>query len=120
MQRKYYQYDGASPAAAKFNMPAHAQSYSQRHQSPGGEIITPQKLEQKEPQKKPDSHKREPSLFGLDSFFQDGKLLGRIETDDIILLGIILLLLQNSEEVDFPLLLALGYIFLSDKDFKLF
>lgn len=120
MQRKYYRYDDANSTAPKFGMPAHAQSYSQRHQPPGGEIITPQKLEQKETPKRPSQQKRETGLFGLDAFFQDGKLLGRIETDDIILLGIILLLLQNSEEVDFPLLLALGYIFLSDKDFKLF
>ncbi len=114
MQRKYY---GSGLAAPDAGIPMHAQSNSRRQSMPqGGEIITPQPVKKERPQPEKGA-----GLGALaDGFFKDGKLLGRFETDDIILLCLIFLVLQNNDDPDWPLLLALGYIFLSDKDFKLF
>lgn len=114
MQRKYY---GSGLAAPDAGVPMHAQKNSRRQGAPErGEIITPQPVRQERPQPAKGA-----GLGALaDGFFKDGKLLGRFETDDIILLCLIFLVLQNDDDPDWPLLLALGYIFLSDKDFKLF
>ena len=119
MQRKYYRYDDTGPCAPSSGVPMHAQNGARRQNSrTNGEIITPQPVQ--EHKSRPEQEKQNGPTALLDGVFKDGKLLGRFETDDIILLCLIVLLVQNSEELDWPLLIALGYIFLSDKDFKLF
>ncbi len=119
MQRKYYRYDDTGPFAPSSGVPMHAQGGVRRQSNhTNGEIITPQPVQEHKPSSEREKQSRPAAL--LDGVFQDGKLLGRFETDDIILLCLIVLLVQNSEELDWPLIIALGYIFLSDKDFKLF
>lgn len=68
-------------------------------------VINSQKEpENPKPQKLPD--KKESSLF------QGGKLLGKFETDDIILAVVVLILLMDECD-DKMLLLALAFIFFS-------
>ena len=64
---------------------------------------------EKPPEKKEECvpTKKQPQNF---SFFENGKLLGRFETDDIILLVVIFLLLADECE-DKLLLLAIAFIF---------
>lgn len=84
MYRRYYSYN---------DMPTLPQN--QTHEKP------PEKKEECVPTKK------QPQNF---SFFENGKLLGRFETDDIILLVVIFLLLADECE-DKLLLLAIAFIF---------
>lgn len=58
-------------------------------------------------------------LFG-EGLMKDGKILGRFHFDDILLGILILILLQDKENEDQLLLLALGYIFIGDGSVKLF
>ena len=53
------------------------------------------------------------------SLFKDGNILGRFKFDDILIVFMILMLLQDKENQDIPLLLALGYVFIGDKFFSL-
>jgi|GEM_PF-2783022 len=48
------------------------------------------------------------------SLFKDGNILGRFKFDDILIVFMILMLLQDKENQDIPLLLALGYVFIGD------
>lgn len=114
MAKRYYKYDSMGMVAPNAGVPMHAQRVNERKADATEEIIKPRPLFVSEQEKE----KSETSV--LSSLFKNGKILGRYEADDIIILCIIFLLLQDKEEIDIPLLLALGYIFLSDKDFSLF
>lgn len=108
MQRKYYNSNGGM-GTPNAGVPMHSPGARRTEAAKSdGEIITPYT---------PDSKKdgRERGQKGI-PLFKDSRLIGKFETDDIILLCLIFLLLQSSEELDLPLLIALGYIFLSDKD----
>jgi len=115
MVKKYYKYDAGGMAAPNAGVPMHAQREGGRKADADGEVIKPRPLFEASVQEKAE---KETSL--LSSLFKNGKVLGRYEADDIMILCIIFLLLQDKEELDIPLLLALGYIFLSDKDFSVF
>ena len=115
MVKKYYKYDAGGMAAPNAGVPMHAPKANDRKTDIHGEVIKPRPLFAPSAQEKAE---KETSL--LSSLFKNGKVLGRYEADDIMILCIIFLLLQNKEELDIPLLLALGYIFLSDKDFSVF
>ncbi len=114
MAKRYYKYDSVGMPAPNAGVPMHAQRMSEKKLEAAEEIIKPRPLFVSE------EEKTNNDTSVLSSLFKNGKVLGRYETDDIMLLCIIFLLLQNKEELDIPLLLALGYIFLSDKDFSLF
>lgn len=139
MYRKYYRYDDMGALAPR--SPGAQQSASQKasNQSrgfsvPPGERITPQKVNHaasgEENQNghmsaQTDKPVRASSplndLSGLlPHVFTNGKLFGKYEFDDILILFIVFLLLQDRENQDLPLLFALGYIFLSDSDLNLF
>jgi len=49
------------------------------------------------------------------SLFKDGGILGKFKFDDILLAFMIFMLLQDKENQDIPLILALGYVFIGDK-----
>ncbi len=112
MQKRYYRNDGMGAFAPNAGVPMHAPLHSHNNSIGDGQIITPYPVNNEEEQKK------QTGLFG--SLFKDNKVLGRYETDDIMLLCIVFLLLQNKDDLDIPLLLALGYIFLSDKNLSIF
>lgn len=117
MQKNYYKSDSRM-GMPSIGMPMHAYSGPYKKPfAPEGEIITPhppEDIEEKRQEEKRQEGKlpKEKSLTN----FGKGVLGGRFETDDIILLCIIFLLLQSGDEPDFPLLLALGYIFFAGKD----
>ena len=75
------------------------------------EVIKPQKFEQKEEQ----CEKKE---YACDEFegpkkSHSGGFLGGISTEDIILIGIlILLLMEDGEHIDLPLVLGIGFLLL--------
>ena len=71
-------------------------------------IIQPQKIENEvcEEVKKECAHHKKHSSSPLD-------FLGRMKSDDLILIGIIvILLMENKENRDIPLILSLGFLFL--------
>jgi len=69
------------------------------------EIIKPIKIEEKEKQIKKTQHKKQ-NTSPFDFF-------GKIKNDDLIILGIIVvLLLEDKENRDISLILALGFLFL--------
>ncbi len=108
MQRKYHTYNSPVFPPPNAGVPMHsAHRQESAKEDGGGEILVPKSLGEK----KQDKNKERPALI------QDGRILGRFETDDIILLCIIFLILQNSDDMDISLLLALGYIFLSGRNF---
>lgn len=115
MQRKYYHYDG-SPFTPSAGVPMHAQNIPSAKAALEGQVITPTPLQKQTEHAQKDGS---PKKIG-DILFDGGKLLGRYETDDIIILCLIFLAFQSGDEIDWPLLLALGYIFLSDKETGLF
>ena len=53
------------------------------------------------------------------SLFKDGGVLSQFKFDDILIVFMILMLLQDKENQDIPLILALGYVFIGDKFFSL-
>ena len=53
-------------------------------------------------------------LGGLFGGLTDGNILGDFKFDDILLVFLIVMLMQDQENQDLPLILALGYIFLGD------
>lgn len=110
MQRKYYTYDAAAFSEPNPGVPMHGGKRADKKSAKvhGDEAV-------KEISLPVAGAKRNPA----GALFKDGRILGRFEADDIILLCIIFLLLQNSDEADAALLLALGYIFLSDKDLNI-
>ena len=108
MQKKHYKFDSSGVYAPNAGVPMH-QHYDAKEKKNISDGIGAQKLSQVM-QKPAKEHGVKDTLLG------NGKILGKYEPDDIILLCIIFLLFQNKDEVDLPLLLALGYIFLSDKD----
>lgn len=113
MQKKYYRNDGMGAFAPNAGVPMHAPLHTHKNSIGDGQIITPY------PVNKEDESKKQTGLsFG--SLFKNNKILGRYEADDIMLLCIVFLLLQNKDDLDIPLLLALGYIFFSDKDLSIF
>lgn len=115
MQRRYYRLDGMGAFAPNAGVPMHQSGESAKQRAHKEQIITPQLIENVKKNNAAVRDEKEQRIF--DSVFRDGKLLGRYETDDIILLCIIVVLLQNKEDTDTLLLIALAYIFLSDKDF---
>lgn len=107
MQRKYHTYTSPAFPAPSAGVPMHSiRRQAGAVYNDGGEIIVPKNIDEKS--------KTKPALV------ENGRILGRFETDDIMLLCIIFLLLQNGDDMDMALLLALGYIFLSDKDLGIF
>lgn len=84
MYRKYYSYS---------DMPQIAKA-EQRH-----EVIRPE----------PPVHKNVEEKMGI---MQDGKILGKFETDDVILIVVAIILLADDCD-DKLLLLALGFIFIT-------
>ena len=110
MQRKYHTVTSSVFPEPSAGAPLHSVRQREKNHFDGGEIIVPRDFEK--------------NMYNKESvtspFVSGGKLLGRFDADDVMLLCIIFLLLQNSDETDMPLLLALVYIFLSDKNTGIF
>ncbi len=113
MPKKYYKNDGMGAFAPNAGVPMHAPLHTHKTSIGAGQIITPYPINNENDTKKQNE-------ISLGSLFKDNKIFGRFEADDIMLLCIVFLLLQNKDDLDIPLLIALGYIFLSDKDFSIF
>lgn len=142
MYRRYYRYDdmgqmspkfpGTEPASDSRDRPkGPSDELHTRHPSQSGEIITPRRPQRPryeavgppvEKTAKPKSGGLLSSL-GLGSLFgggagnelfKDGLILGKFHFDDILLGFLILILMQDKENEDLMLILALGYIFLGD------
>lgn len=74
----------------------------------------PQKIDnssEHKPQISAPEHKKTESKKNF-NIFEDGKLFGKFETDDIILIAVVLILLADDCD-DKLLLLAIGFIFAS-------
>lgn len=104
MPRKYHMHNASQFPEPSIGVPLHSLRRQGSEKATDGEIIFPTEIDAS-------SRKKKISLFDGDSLF------GQLKSDDIMLLCIILLVLQNDDELDMGLLLALGYIFLSDKTF---
>lgn len=142
MYRRYYRYDDMGQMSPKFPGTAPASDNRERIKGPpgepsphssaqAGEIITPRRplRSRSEPPSPPmqQSSKSKAggflsslglgSLFGNssgDGLLKDGLILGKFHFDDILLGFLILILMQDKENEDLMLILALGYIFLGD------
>ena len=112
MAKRYYKYDSLGMGVPSPGVPMHTKNVNEKKRDAFDEIVEPR------PILTPLKEKAKEEKF-LSSLLKNGKLLGRYEADDIMILCIIFLLLQDKEQPDIPLLLALGYIFLSDKEFFL-
>lgn len=119
----------ASPPSSQPRSAIHMQATPQ-----AGEIITPRKSRHSHPapeEPPPPEHPPKPrtgrgllSSLGLGNLFsgdglggglvKDGLILGKFHFDDILLGFLILILMQDRENEDLMLILALGYIFLGD------
>lgn len=103
MQRKYYSYNAPVLPPPDAGVPMHGRKR---------ENVPKERPDVMENERAEEKNKEKRTLP-----FVGGKgLLGRYEADDLMLLCIIFLLLLDADEPDIPLLLALGYIFLSDKE----
>lgn len=102
MPRKYHMHNASQFPEPSVGVPMHTLRRQGSEKAADDEIIFPTEINT--------SGKKEAPPVKND------RLFGQLKTDDIILLCIILLVLQD-DELDTGLLLALGYIFLSDKTF---